>query len=205
MNEFHYFSSPVYREELPDWVDLVSGGMQKHFNSTQAYLSENDESYPVLQTANAIDDCDLTFIKNYFHSKAVEILKAQGFLLDDFEFYVSEMWGQQITKFGFHEPHVHPNTQICGLYFLSTPPKGSFPIFSDPRPGKLMCNYQTPDDKNIYIGTPKIFFENVMPGTFMLFNAWLPHQLAISQTVEPTKFVHFMLSHKLKGFTCSTC
>lgn len=196
MNQFHYFSSPIYREEIPDWVPLVSNGMQKYFDQQKNWEKENNVNYAVTQTPSATNDPDLQFLEFYFRDKAIEILRSQGYLIDGLEFFVPGMWGQEIQKGGMHEPHVHPNTQMCGLYFLDTPEGGSFPIFSDPRPGKLMTDYFTVEDGSLYVGSPKVYFDNVLPGTFMFFNAWLPHQFAISRSETPTKFVHFILTQK---------
>jgi uncharacterized protein (TIGR02466 family) len=203
VNEFHYFSSPVYREEIPDWVPLVSSGVQKYFDQQKNWEKENNINYAVRQTQNAVNDPDLQFLEFYFRDKAIEILKSQGYSLNGFEFYVSGMWGQEMQKHGSHEPHVHPHSQLCGLYFIDVSKGGSFPIFSDPRPGKLMCDYFPVVDGNVYPSTPKIYFDNVLAGTFMFFNAWLPHQFSVNQSEQPTRFIHFILSHRLQGTTCS--
>jgi hypothetical protein len=81
---------------------------------------------------------------------------------------------------------------MCGLYLLDIPEGGSFPVFSDPRPSKLMNDFFMADNE-VRVATPKIYFNNMVPGTFMFFNAWLPHQFTINQSQQPTKFVHFTL------------
>jgi uncharacterized protein (TIGR02466 family) len=195
MNEFHYFPSPIYREEIPDWVPLVSEKFQKYFDWQDNWNKENNLNYLVTQTQNATNDPDLLFLQTYFKDKSIEILKGQGYLLDGYNLHVSGMWGQEIKKHGMHEPHVHAHTQMCGLYFLDTPENGSYPIFSDPRPGKVMCDYLQINDGNVHVATPKIHFNNVAPGTFMFFNAWLPHQFQMQFVDNSTKFIHFTLSH----------
>lgn len=206
MNEFHYFQTPIYREEKPEWVDQTLVALEKHFQYTKNRKVEFNDCSPVTQTAHTGQDTELEFLTNYFGSTAFDILQKQGYELNQYDFYVSGMWGQEFQYGGINDLHVHPNTQMCGVYFLNTPERGSYPIFSDPRPGKAMTEFFMSDYSNVYVGTPKIHFNNVMPGTFLFFNAWVPHQITVNFSQEPTKFVHFLLSCKQKEeLKCNIC
>lgn len=196
MNEFHYFQTPIYREEKPEWVNQTLTVLEKHYQETKNRKLEVNDHSPVTQTQHIGQDAELTFLANYFGSTAVQLLEQQGYQLDQYDFYVSGMWGQEFEKFGINDLHVHPNTQMCGVYFLNTPHGGSYPIFSDPRPGKSMNEFFMIDYENVYLGTPKIHFNNVLPGTFLFFNAWVPHQITANFSDEPTRFIHFLLSVK---------
>lgn len=195
MNEFHYFPSAIYREEKPEWVPHVLKQADRHYEQQKQINKEHQVNYPVVQTGHLGNDPELFFLADYFVKTATDLLAQQGYELSRYEFYVSGMWGQEIGCTGMHEPHVHPNAQMCGLFFLDTPEGGSYPIFSDPRPGKLMSDFFMVDGE-VRVGTPKIYFNNMSPGTFMFFNAWLPHQFSQNVTASPTKFIHFMLGCK---------
>jgi hypothetical protein len=56
---------------------------------------------------------------------------------------------------------------------------------------KLMTDCWTKQDGNVHLASPQIHFNNVLPGTFMFFNAWVPHQFTINQNQEPTKLFTF--------------
>lgn len=198
MNEFHYFPSVVYREEKPEWVGHVLKNAERYYSQQKNINQEQNNQWPVTQTEHMGNDPELFFLADYFAKVSVDILQRQGYLTDPYEFYTSGMWGQEIGCTGMHEPHVHANAQMCGLFFLETPTNGSFPIFSDPRPGKAMSDLFPVHTEDVYVSTPKIYFNNMLPGTFMFFNAWLPHQFAINQSCNPTKFIHFILSCKQK-------
>ena len=193
MNEFHYFPSTIYREEKPEWVDHVLKQSEKHYEQQKKFNQEHNIYYPVVQTDFMGNDPELFFLADYFAKTSAELLRRQGYFIDPYEFYTAGMWGQEIAHMGMHEPHVHANAQMCGLFFLETPVGGSFPVFSDPRPAKAMTDFFMVDD-GVYSGTPKIHFNNMIPGTFMFFNSWLPHQFALNQSQMSTKFVHFMLN-----------
>jgi uncharacterized protein (TIGR02466 family) len=192
LNEFHYFPTAVYREEKPEWVGHVLKQVDRWYQEQRRINQEQNINYAVVQTPHMGNDSELSFLAEYFGKTATDLLRQQGYFLDHHEFYTSGMWAQEVACMGSHEPHVHANTQMCGLYLLDIPEGGSFPVFSDPRPSKLMNDFFMADNE-VRVATPKIYFNNMVPGTFMFFNAWLPHQFTINQSQQPTKFVHFTL------------
>ena len=199
MNEFHYFQTAVYREERPEWVEPVLRRSESYYEAQQKRQKKENIRWPVIQTEHMGNDPELQFLGEFFGQTATGILESQGYYLEPYELRVNGMWGQEIGQGGMHEPHVHASTQMCGFFFLQTPEWGAYPIFSDPRPGKLMTDFWTKQDGNVHLASPQIHFNNILPGTFMFFNAWLPHQLTINQNTEPTKFVHFLLSAREKA------
>jgi len=188
METYAYFSSPIYREERLEWVEETLKHTQKYYEQTEPRL--------VKQTTHMGNDPDLGYLASYFRDKGVSILKDQGYLTDEYEFYVSGMWGQEFACTGSNIMHVHGDSQISGFYFLETPEGGSYPVFDDPRPGKRMADLWAPPSDQVTMATPQVHFSNVVPGTMMLFNSWLPHMITENQSNDPTKFVHFILSQR---------
>ena len=140
MEAYVYFSSPIYREERPEWVEETLKHTQKYYEQTEALL--------VKQTVHMGNDPDLGYLASYFRDKGISILKDQGYLTDEYEFYLSEMWGQEFSCTGSNIMHVHGNSQISGFYFLEVPEGGSYPIFDDPRSGKRMADlWAAPSDE----------------------------------------------------------
>ena len=188
MEAFAYFASPIYREERPEWVGETLEHTQKYYDQMQPSV--------VKQTMHMANDPDLAYLASYFRDRAVSILRDQGYLTDEYEFYVSAMWGQEFACTGSNLLHVHPDSQISGFYFLETPEGGSYPIFDDPRPAKKMSDLAAEQKEEINAATQQVHFNNVMPGTMMFFNSWLPHMITSNQSEFPTKFVHFILSQR---------
>ena len=202
MEAFAYFPAHVYREEHPEWVDHTNKMCEKHY----AWIKENgniNPNIPVIQTGHMAHDPDLAYLTSYFQNTGVEILKSQGYITDRYDFYVSGMWGQDIQCYGGHRKHIHKNSQISGFYFTETPENGCYPVLHDPRSGKEMIelDYAIGEELNNANGT--VHFNNVMPGTFLFFNSWLPHEFTTSSSDKPTKFIHFILSHKDKDHQCN--
>jgi uncharacterized protein (TIGR02466 family) len=188
MEVYAYFSSPIYREERPEWVEETLKHTHKYY--------EQLEPCVVKQTCHMANDPDLGYLTSYFRDKGVSILKEQGYLTDEYEFYVSGMWGQEFSCTGSNIMHVHPDSQVSGFYFLSAPEGGSYPIFDDPRPAKKMSDLFSEQKAEINAATPQIHFDNVQAGTMMFFNSWLPHMITPNQSNNPTKFIHFILSQR---------
>tara|TARA_R110002072_G_scaffold54232_4_gene142394 strand:+ start:702 stop:1280 length:579 start_codon:yes stop_codon:yes gene_type:complete len=188
MESYAYFSSPIYREERAEWVEETLKHTQKYY--------EQMEPSVVKQTTHMANDPDLGCLASYFRDKGVSILKDQGYLTDEYEFYVSGMWGQEFACTGSNIMHVHGDSQISGFYFLEMPEGGSYPIFDDPRPGKRMADLWAQPSDQVTMATPQIHFSNVQAGTMMLFNSWLPHMVTSNQSNNPTKFIHFILSQR---------
>ena len=132
MESYAYFSSPIYREERSEWVEGTLEHTQKYYDQMQPSV--------VKQTGNMTNDPDLDYLASYFRDKCVSILRDQGYLTDEYEFYVDAMWGQEFACTGSNIMHVHGDSQISGFYFLEVPEGGSYPIFDDPRPGKRMAD-----------------------------------------------------------------
>tara|TARA_R100000908_G_C3748642_1_gene143525 strand:- start:1008 stop:1586 length:579 start_codon:yes stop_codon:yes gene_type:complete len=188
MEAYSYFSSLIYREERINWVDKTLKHTQKYYDQIQPSL--------VKQTEHMANDPDLGYLTSYFRDKGVSILKDQGYLTDEYDFYVSGMWGQEFACTGSNIMHVHSDSQISGFYFLEVPEGGSYPIFDDPRSGKRMADLWAAPSDQVTMATPQIYFDNVQAGTMMLFNSWLPHMITPNQSNNPTKFIHFMLSQR---------
>jgi hypothetical protein len=188
MEAYAYFSSPIYREERPEWVEKTCELTKKYY--------EQIEPRVVKQTGHMANDPDLMYLASYFRDKGIGILKDQGYLTDEYEFHVAGMWGQEFACTGSNIMHVHGDSQISGFYFFEVPQGGSYPIFDDPRSGKRMADLLVQPSDQVTVATPHIHFNNIIPGTVLLFNSWLPHMITPNQSSSPTKFIHFILSQR---------
>tara|TARA_A100001388_G_scaffold277243_1_gene267550 strand:- start:13833 stop:14426 length:594 start_codon:yes stop_codon:yes gene_type:complete len=193
MQAFAYYPSFIYREERPQWVEETLKHTQKYYDKTKEWLPEDAV---VKQTQPMVEDKELQYLSSYFIDKSVSILKDQGYLTDEYEFYLSAMWGQEFACTGSNVMHVHNDSQISGFYFLETPENGSFPIFDDPRPGKKMTDLLSVNAEQVNAATANIYFNNVTPGTMLFFNSWLPHMITPNNDTNPTKFIHFLTSQR---------
>jgi len=193
MQCFAYFPTLVYREECPQWVNEITSKIAPYFAAEQVGCENL-----VKQTQSPIYDEQFVDFKNSFLQAAVGVLGEQGYFVDKYDFFVNGMWGQEICPTGGHGFHVHPNTQVCGLYFLETPEKGSYPIFKDPRTLKTGLDLWQQDFSVLSNASQEVHFTDVRPGTFLLFNSWLSHAISTNLSDHNTKFIHFTVAQKEK-------
>ena len=196
MDRYDYFPSSVYREEHPDWVDYTRQVVQKHYDQV--------ESNGVLdQTGHMANDPDLKFLVDYLLLASNTILREQGYDMDRYELCVSGLWGQDVKCNGSTNVHVHKNSQICGWFFLETPEGGAYPVYHDPRMNKQMVELDSIQGSELTNASPTVHFNNIRPGTILMANSWMQHQLTQNSSQLETKSVHFIVSHRER--TCSTC
>ena len=196
MDRYDYFPSSVYREEYPDWVGYTRQVVQKYYDQSA--------SNGVLdQTAHMAGDPDLKFLVDYLVLASDTILREQGSDMDKYELYVSGLWGQDIKCNGGTNVHVHKHSQICGWLFLETPEGGAYPVYHEPRMNKQMVELDYVQGTELTNASSSVHFNNIKPGTILMANSWMQHQLVQNNAQALTKSVHFIVSHKEKQ--CSTC
>ena len=196
MEAYPYFSSAVYREERPDWVDYTLQVARKYYATT-------DDGGAMAQTTHMANDPDLKFLVDYLVLASDAILRDQGYDMDKYELYVSGLWGQDVKCTGGTNVHVHKHSQICGWFFLETPEGGSYPVYHDPRMNKQMVELDYVQGTGLTNASSYVHFNNVKPGTVLMANSWMQHQLTQNTAQAETKSIHFIVSHRER--LCSTC
>lgn len=196
MNRFEYFSSCVYRDEQPDWVEYARRVAEKYY---EAVGSEN----VINQTGNMTNDPALKFLVDYLILSSDTILREQGYDMDKYDLYVSGLWGQDVKCNSGTNVHVHKNSQICGWFFLETPQDCAYPVYYDPRMNKQMIELDYVQGKELVNASTEVHFNSVKPGTILMANSWIQHQLRWNNSQADTKSIHFIISHREKQ--CSIC
>ena len=196
MDAYTYFPSAIYREEHPDWVGYTLQVAQKYYVAAQ-------NGGVMAQTDHMANDPDLKFLVDYLVLASNTILREQGYDVDKYELYVSGLWGQDVKCNGSTNVHVHKNSQICGWFFLETPEGGSYPVYHDPRMNKQMIELDYVQSTELTNASTTVHFNNVQPGTILMANSWMQHQLTQNMAQAETKSIHFIISHKDRP--CSTC
>jgi len=196
MDAYTYFPSAIYREEHPDWVGYTLQVAQKYYAAAQ-------NGSVMAQTDHMANDPDLKFLVDYLVLASNTILREQGYDVDKYELYVSGLWGQDVKCNGSTNVHVHKNSQICGWFFLETPEGGSYPVYHDPRMNKQMIELDYIQSTELTNASTTVHFNNVQPGTILMANSWMQHQLTPNMAQTETKSIHFIVSHRERS--CSTC
>jgi uncharacterized protein (TIGR02466 family) len=189
MDRFEYFPSCIYRDEQPEWLGYTRQVAQKYYDQTA--------SNGVLdQTGHMANDPALKFLVDYLVLASDTILREQGYNMDKYELYVSGLWGQDVKCNGGTDVHAHKHSQICGWFFLETSEGGAYPVYHEPRMNKAVIELDYAQNLELTDASPQVHFDNVKPGTILMANSWLQHQLTQNNSQAQTKSIHFVVSHR---------
>lgn len=197
MQAFAYFPAIVYRDERPDLIEQVMPSCMKALNQARK------NGVPMVQSEHIAHEPSMRGIADYLLLSSVEILRSQGYSVDKYDFYLSSMWAQETGKNAGTNVHVHKNSQICGWFFLEAPENGAYPVYHDTRMNKQMIELDFFQGNDVNNATNMIHFNNIVPGSVLFSNSWMQHQLMSGTADEPTRCIHFIVSHKER--LCSTC
>ena len=111
LNTEHYFSSPIYWTDKPEWV--------KDFNTaSDAYIKQarltnvedikkrnkkfgNKGEHPwVHHSTTLIGDPNFKILQDYIGATAWNLLDGQGFDLTNYSIFTTELWVQEFSKDG---------------------------------------------------------------------------------------------------------
>ena len=187
-----YFATPVYYIEKPEFVEEALIVFDEYIKE---HCKMND-LYPSIMTKNMVFDPRMQEVGKYIVSTAWNILKTQGYDMDNKVTFFHSMWGQQHYKYGSMEEHIHnDNAQLVGFFFLECPENCPKLIIHDPRLGKRQISLQEEDTTKVTDATSGIVFAPKRGGLFIT-NSWLPHSLTRNASNDPFKFIHFNISVK---------
>lgn len=197
MEGFAYFPAIVYRDERLDLAEEVASHAAKYLDDVRTTQGA------LYQSAFLQHDPVFRVVSDYLLVSAVGILQEQGYDTSRYDFYLSGLWAQEIGHGAGTNVHVHKNSQISGWMFINAPEQGAYPIYFDTRMNKGMIELDFASSDEITNATNAIHFNNVTPGTVLFSNSWMQHQLVGGSAEQPTRCLHFVISHKER--VCTTC
>jgi uncharacterized protein (TIGR02466 family) len=188
LDESVLFPSTVYAIKKPEFLEVVSKVSAQYM---QAY--KPNEPQMTVMTGGFAHEPEVKDFAQYVSQTAWNILKSQGFAMDNLVTYFMEMWTQEHNNHSHMEYHVHGlGAQISAFYFLETPPEGCRLILHDPRPAKVITNLPEKDFSKVSAASTQIVF-TPNAGTLFFAPAWLPHSFSKNMDEKPTVFVHMNL------------
>ena len=199
-----YFTTPIYSTLILDWlkplikatdpfIKEAKNNNKIHITKRNKELKKNISDMGMSHHSRSIIDIpEFKELQNFVHKSSNKILDHMGYDLSGYELHHTEMWVQEFAKQGggHHEGHIHYDNHISGFYFLKCSEKTSFPIFHDPRSAKIMSDLPMKNQLEINFSSPYVHYKPV-PGTLILFPAFLEHSFTYDLGIEPFRFIHF--------------
>ena len=196
-----YFSSPVYKEDKPEWIEKLNNLSEPFIKEARDEKIEENKKREILGYKNDIGqayhshplepDENFRFFHNYMAEKSRWCLDDMGYDMNNYSLIYTESWVQEFSfnGAGHHWFHTHGNNHISGFYFLKASEKTSRPFFQDPRTAHPPLKLKEKDSSKITNANDIINY-NVKPGTLMLFPAYMSHAYMVDHGLEPFRFIH---------------
>jgi uncharacterized protein (TIGR02466 family) len=103
--------------------------------------------------------------------------------------HVDSIWINVLEAGGTHTGHIHPNSVISGTLYVDVP-KGSSAIrFEDPRLPMMMA--APPRKANAAPHNRQFVYVEPSPGTVLLWESWLRHEVPVNMAEEDRISVSF--------------
>ena len=202
LDQFHYFATPVYITQQPQFLDVVKAIAADSL--TQVHGDKKpDKIHPVRMSGNMLEDERIAPFAEFIANTAWNILASQGFAMAGFSTSFTELWCQEHYQTSSMEYHTHSGGNfLVGFYFLDVPDGAPPVVIHDPRPGRVMLSLPEADPSQATLSSTMINFKP-QPGMVMFAPAWLAHSFGRNASKKPFRFVHFNLTvHQTAPVVC---
>ena len=196
MKAYHYFSTPIFAEEKPEFVTSLNKSSNKFISDSKKKEKHHIKKYgdfgKIYHSVQLTKENDFIDFRNYVGERSVEYLINMGYDMSIYSCAFTQLWVQEFAKKGggHHSAHVHWNQHVSGFYFLKCSDKTSYPIFHEPRPGAEMTKLPLKNQSQITMGTNQVHYKP-NPGTMIIFPGYVPHEFAVDAGLDPFRFIHF--------------
>lgn len=112
--------------------------------------------------------------------------------LDGKKLTLDSMWINVLPAGGFHAAHIHPHSVVSGTYYVAVP-KGSAALkLEDPRLAMMMA--APPRKEKARLENRTFVSIDPKPGTLLLWESWLRHEVPLNQSRDERISVSFNYS-----------
>ena len=201
LDQWHYFVTPVYSIKKLEFLGAAKVACNEMLNLGRGKHREN-KIYPVLQV-DVSSDKRLTPFLDYTLNTGWNLLRDQGYAMDNFTTHFTEAWCQEHDKYSSMECHTHSDSKLIAFYFVECPNDPPRLVIHDPRPGKIMADFVETDSNKLSLMSPAVNFIPE-PGMLMFANSWLPHSFTRNSSNKPFKLIHMNITIKRHSQANST-
>jgi uncharacterized protein (TIGR02466 family) len=193
LDQLHYFATPVYITQQPQFLDVVKAIAADSI--TQVHGDKKpDKIHPVRMSGNMLEDERIGPFAEFIANTAWNVLASQGFAMEGFSTSFTELWCQEHFQTSSMDYHAHAGGNfIVGFYFLDVPEGAPPVVIHDPRPGRVMLSLPEANPSQATLASTMINFKP-QPGMMMFAPAWLAHSFGRNASKKPFRFVHFNLT-----------
>jgi uncharacterized protein (TIGR02466 family) len=182
------FVTKLYRAELDAAamplaeLDATCRSLAEDDAAGQAWCRKHD--YPGYTSYASLDDLPWRYPAFKTLVKALDrhvaaFARELEFDLGRDKLKLHDIWVNVLPPGGVHASHIHPHSAVSGTCYVATPAGSSALKFEDPRHGLMMA--APPRKPKADISQRPFIYEAPAPGTLLLWESWLRHEVPINQ------------------------
>ncbi len=188
-----HFATQIYRAELGMRADLLKVCLAIAAEDKAGQRWSKAHGYRGYTSYASLDDLprrapEFAALTARIDGHVRAFARALGFART--KLALDSLWINVLRSGGVHGAHLHPHSAISGTYYVAIPKGASAIRFEDPRFGFMMAapaKKETARDKPFVTIAPK-------PGTLLLWESWLRHDVPMNPARAPRVSVSFNYS-----------
>lgn len=197
------FVTRIYRTDLgaevgPDLnsdLEATCLGIAMDDRAGQRWCDRND--YPGYTSYASLDDLPkrataFASLKRHLDRHVAAFAKVLELDLRGKKLVLDSLWINVLAPGGTHSGHIHPHSAISGTYYVTIPPGASAIKFEDPRLGLMMA--APPRKAKAARDNRQFIYAEPTPGTLLLWESWLRHEVPLNMADEDRISVSFNYS-----------
>ncbi len=193
------FATQIYRARLPEAANAelkkACLAMARDDKAGQRWAREH--RYPGYTSYASLDDLperapEIAALRKIIDRHVGAFARMLDFELSGRRLKLDSIWINVMKAGSVHTGHIHPHSVISGTYYVALPRGSSAIHFEDPRLALMMA---APARKTTARRHNKTFVEmDVAPGTLLLWESWLRHEVPPNASRGPRISISFNYS-----------
>lgn len=112
-----------------------------------------------------------------------------GWEIERRDISLDALWINILGEGGHHSGHIHPGSILSGTLYIAVPEGAGAIRFEDPRLANMMAAPPLRDD--VAEDQSRFVYIDPQPGTLLLWESWLRHEVMASRTEEARISISF--------------
>ncbi len=198
-----FFATSIYRAELGE---AGNNGLNDEIAASCRSIAGDDAAgqawcrrnfYPGYTSYASLNDLPWRFpafakLVRLIDRHVAAFARELEFNLGKSRLRLDSIWINVLAPGGVHTSHIHPHSVISGTYYVVIPPGASALKFEDPRLGFMMAS--PPRKARARPGNRQFAYVAPEPGTLLLWESWLRHEVPLNGADEDRISVSFNYS-----------
>lgn len=157
------YQYPDFHNDFPELLDVLT--------KDELYITDREKNGLQITTANLHKDKRLNKLRDFMQNSLEETMSDLGYLRDC---GMTSMWATRQKAGGFHHQHSHKNSFLGGVFhFFDSDKNASGTVFVNDNTSKYVIVPAVDKTKEqVFQRSEHVPF---IPGTFVVFPAWLQH------------------------------